>query len=198
MPPRDPLLLELEEEAHRKSIPIVGPVVGELLYILACATAAKTILELGTASGYSAIFLARACETLNGRVITLEQDSAMAEKARKNFKAAGLQKHIEIRICDALHEISKMTTPFDFIFMDIEKKDYGRALPHCQKLLRKGGLLMVDNVGFKDADEFNRAIADHPEWRTVSLFSFLPSHSPENDGLCLALRQGQTAASVTR
>ena len=186
---RGPLLLELEEEAQRKSIPIVGPVVGELLFILARAAAAKTILELGTASGYSAIFLARACENLNGRVITLEQDPAMAEKALKNFKTAGLEKHIEIRVCDALQEISKMTTLFDFIFMDIEKEDYARALPDCQKLLKKGGLLVVDNVGFKDADKFNHVIAHHPEWRTVSLFSFLPLHSPENDGICLALRQ---------
>jgi len=186
---RGPLLLELEEEAQRKSIPIVGPVVGELLFILARAAAAKTILELGTASGYSAIFLARACENLNGRVITLEQDPAMAEKALKNFKTAGLEKHIEIRVCDALQEISKMTTLFDFIFMDIEKEDYARALPDCQKLLKKGGLLVVDNVGFKDADKFNHVITHHPEWRTVSLFSFLPLHSPENDGICLALRQ---------
>lgn len=189
VPDRDPLLLELEEEAQRKTIPIVGPVVGELLFILARATAAKTLLELGTASGYSAIFLARACKNVNGRVITLEQDRAMAEKALKNFKTAGLEKHIEIRICDALQEISKMTTPFDFIFMDIEKEDYTRALPHCQKLLKKGGLLVVDNVGFKDADGFNQAIAHQPEWRTISLFSFLPLHSPENDGICLALRQ---------
>ena len=189
VPNRDPLLLEMEEDAQRNSIPIVGPVVGELLYILARATAAKTILELGTASGYSAIYLARACKHLNGRVTTLEQDPAMAEKALKNFKTAGLESHIEIRICDALQEISKMTTPSDFIFMDIEKEDYGRALPYCQKLLRKAGLLVVDNVGFKDADEFNQIIAHHPEWRTVSLFSFLPFHSPEHDGICLALRQ---------
>ena len=190
VPDRDPLLLELEEEARRSSIPIVGPVVGELLFILVRATAARTILELGTANGYSTIFLARACKNSNGRVVTLEHDSAMAEQALNNFKTAGLEKHIEIRIGDAMQEISKMATPFDFIFMDIEKKDYGRALPYFQKLLKKGGLLVVDNVGFKDADEFNQIIAHHPEWRMVSLFSFLPLHSPENDGICLALREG--------
>jgi len=189
VPDRDPLLLEMEEDAQRNSIPIVGPVVGELLYVLACATAAKTILELGTASGYSTIYLARACKHLNGRVITLEQDPTMAEKALKNFKTAGLESHVEIRICDALQEISKMKSPFDVIFMDIEKEDYRRALPDCQRLLKRNGLLVVDNVGFKDADEFNRAIAHHPAWRIVSLFSFLPFHSPENDGICLALRQ---------
>lgn len=190
VPDRDPLLLELEAEAQRKSIPIVGPVVGELLFILVRTAAAKTILELGTASGYSAIFLARACKDLNGKLITLEQNPAMAEKALQNFKTAGLEKIIEIRICDALQEISKMKTVFDLIFMDIEKQDYGPALPHCQKLLKQDGLLVVDNVGFKDADAFNQLIARHPAWRMVSLFSFLPCHSPENDGICLALRQG--------
>lgn len=82
-----------------------------------------------------------------------------------------------------------MKTAFDFIFMDIEKEDYSRALPHCQKLLRKGGLLVADNVGFRDADGFNRAITHRPQWRSVSLFSFLPLHSPENDAICVALRQ---------
>ena len=72
VPDRDPLLSDLEAEARKEEIPIVGPVVGELLYVLVCATGARRILELGTASGYSAIFLARACRILNGTVMTLE------------------------------------------------------------------------------------------------------------------------------
>ena len=190
VPDRDPLLLKMEEEARQESIPIVGPVVGELLLILARSSAARTILELGTATGYSAIFLARACTDVRGRVVTLEQDPDMADRALKNFRAAGLEKCIEIRVGDALQEISKMKTAFDFIFMDIEKKDYARALPFCQKLIKKGGLLVADNVAFKDADDFNRALAGGTVWRSVSLFSFLPLHSPENDGLCIAQRQG--------
>ncbi len=189
VPDRDALLQELEEEARRDAIPIVGPVVGELLFILTRVSGAKHILELGTATGYSALFLASACEETDGRVVTLEQDSAMAEKALKNFIAAGLQKCIDLRVCDALQELAVMDTIFDLIFMDIEKEDYERALPHFQKLLRKGGLLVVDNVGFKGADGFNRAIAGHSDWRSVSLFSYLPYHSPEYDGICLAIRQ---------
>ena len=73
-PDSDALLLELEAEATRESIPIVGPVVGELLFVLARATGAKTILELGTATGYSGIFLGRACARIPGRVISLELD----------------------------------------------------------------------------------------------------------------------------
>ena len=69
-PTSDALLLELEAEATRESIPIVGPVVGELLFVLARATGAKNILELGTATGYSGIFLGRACAQIPGRVIS--------------------------------------------------------------------------------------------------------------------------------
>ena len=189
VPERSALLKEMEEEARRDDIPIIGPVVGELLYILARISGAGRILELGTATGYSAIYLASACDDIDGEVITLEQSAAMAEKARKNFRAAGLQKRIELRVCDALQELAHLDTVFDLIFMDIEKQDYQLALPHFQNCLRKGGLLVADNVGFKDADGFNRAIAAQPDWRSVSLFSYLPLHSPEYDGLCLAIRQ---------
>jgi len=189
VPDRDSLLIELEAEAQHEEIPIVGPVVGELLFILARASRAKRILELGTATGYSAIYLARACEIFKGKVVTLENDGDMAARARQNIQKAGLKDNVEIRVGDALAEIAKSDEIFDFIFMDIEKEDYIRALPDCQRLLKRGGLLAADNVGFKDADEFNQSISSNPEWRPVSLFAYLPFHSPENDGLCIALRQ---------
>ena len=188
IPARDELLVELEAEAEREQIPIVGPVVGELLYVLAGAVGAASILEIGTATGYSAIYLARACEHVNGRVLTLEHDSARAASARQNFQKAGLGDRVEVRLADALDTLKRLDEEFDFIFIDIEKKDYIKALPDCRRLLRKGGLLVADNVAFKDADAFNRAIADHPGWRSVSLLSYLPLHSPERDALCIALR----------
>ena len=189
VPDRDSLLIKLEEEAQNENIPIVGPVVGELLFMLACITQAKRILELGTATGYSAIFLARACQTYDGKVVTLENNQEMASRAQQNFQKAGLQDHIEIRLGDAVAELSRLTDEYDFIFMDIEKKDYIRALPHCEKLLKIGGLLFADNIGFKDADPFNQTIAKSQQWRSVSLFAYLPLHSPEHDGLCLAMRR---------
>jgi len=188
IPRRGNLLAELESEADREKIPIVGPVVGELLYILASVAKACRILELGTAIGYSAIYLARACQPLNGHVVTLENNSAIAARAQQNFKRAGVAGMIDIKVNDALETLQHLKGEFDFIFMDIEKQDYAKALPDCQRLLVKGGLLVADNVGFKDADAFNHIINDHPAWRSISLFSFLPFHSPEHDGVCLALR----------
>jgi len=188
VPTRDATLLALEEEARQEGIPIIGPVVGELLYLLIRATQARQILELGTATGYSAIYLARACEGSGGQVVTLERDKGMARRAQANFQEAGVEHRTEIRVGDALEEMVKMRGPFDFVFMDIDKEGYFDALPHCHRLLRSGGLLVADNVGFQGADNFNRAVADHPEWRTVHLLCLLPFHSPEKDGLCLALR----------
>jgi predicted O-methyltransferase YrrM len=184
----DPLLRDLESEAEVENIPIVGPVVGELLFVLARTSGARSILELGTATGYSAIFLARACALNAGTLTTLERDPALAARARRNLERAGLAQHATVICDDALPRLSRVKGPFDLIFIDIEKADYARALPECHRLLRPGGVLVADNVAFPDADAFNRAIFKDPRWQPVALFAFLPGHSPERDGLCLALR----------
>jgi caffeoyl-CoA O-methyltransferase len=188
IPPRDAFMLELEAQAAEENVPIIGPVVGELLYILAVATKAQRILELGTAIGYSAIYLAKACEQLNGIVVTFENNGVMAARAKENFRKAAVSDRIEIHEANALEMLPRLQGEFDLIFLDIEKQDYIKVLPDCRRLLVKGALLVADNVGFKDADAFNRTISGHDDWRSVPLFSFLPFHSPEKDALCLALR----------
>jgi predicted O-methyltransferase YrrM len=189
IPGRERLLKELETEATRENIPIVGPVVGELLFILARAGNATAILELGTATGYSAIYLGRALDPERGRLVTVEKDSEMAGRAMANISRAGLASLVEVQLGDAITVVQQMEDRFDLIFLDIEKSDYQKVLPDCRRLLRKGGLLIADNVGFEAAESFNRSIFAAPEWAAVHLFSFLPEHSPENDGLCLALRR---------
>ena len=89
---------------------------------------------------------------------------------------------------EALKLMAELSGPFDFIFMDIDKESYLPALPHCRRLLKLGGLLFTDNVGFAGAAPFNHEIFVSEDWRTVNLLGFLPFHSPEQDGLSLALR----------
>ena len=186
--PRSDLLKTMEQEARREEIPIVGPVVGELLYILARATGAARVLELGTATGYATIFLAEACAVTGGRLTGLELDRALAARAAENLAQAGLSSWAEIKCVDARVELAQTKESFDFVFMDIEKEDYLPMLPHCTRIVRPGGFLIADNVGFADADPFNRAIYESPAWRSTSLYAFLPEHSPEKDGLCMAVR----------
>lgn len=188
LPPRDALLTELEQEAAEEQIPIVGPLVGELLYLLATISGSRQILEIGTATGYSAIYLARALVSADGELITIEKRPEMAARAADNLRRAGLQQVVNIVVGDALEQLAQLQPVWDMVFLDIDKKSYAGCLPHCHRLLRPGGLLVADNVAFADADSFNREIAASSQWRALQLFGFLPAHSPEKDALCLALR----------
>jgi predicted O-methyltransferase YrrM len=188
IPPRDELLIELEQEAEQEHTPIVGPVVGEFLYILAKAMDCRAVLELGTATGYSAIYLARGISNSGGILTTIERDEAMATRARENIAKAGLADQVEVRVGEVAEVLETLKGPYDLIFMDIEKEDYQKTLSRCHSLLRLGGLLVVDNVAFLGAQEFNQTIFSDNHWRCVHLYSFLPNHSPEKDGLTLAVR----------
>ena len=72
--------------------------------------------------------------------------------------------------------------------MDIDKEYYPDVLHDCEQLLKSNGLLVADNTSFEDARAFNDLIFKHPGWQAIQLYSFLPGHSPEYDGLCLAMR----------
>ncbi len=189
IPERDALLRAMETEAQREQIPIIGPVVGQLLYILARSAGARRVLELGTARGYSALWLARACSENNGRLVTIEGNPAHVEKARANVHRAGFQHCVECITGDAFEEMSAMPDgSFDFVFVDIDKVHYPRIPEPCAGLLAGGGMLVVDNIGFSEADSLNRSIAADKRFSSVLVYSLLPGHAPEHDGLCLALR----------
>lgn len=192
IPKRDHQLKTLEKQAIDEDIPIVGPVVGELLRILLLVIRAERVLELGTSIGYSAIHMGHACRLANAHLTTVEQDSELARQAMENISKAHLSPYISLKQGNALKILSTLAPSFDFIFIDIEKTDYAGALPHCKRLLRNNGMLLADNTAFEDARPFNRLIFEDPDWHLVNLFTFLPAHSPENDGLCLAVKYQQS------
>jgi caffeoyl-CoA O-methyltransferase len=183
VPPRDDLLIALEDEAAREGIPIVGPVVGRLLEILVRAAGARRVLELGCATGYSAIFLARGLSGGGGKVVTVEKSAAMAERAATNFVTAGVSQSVEILQGEAVAVLEGLDGPMDFVFLDIDKEAYLETLPACRRLLRPGGLLVADNTAFPGAVPFVEALSIADGWQAVHLFTFLPGHSPEHDGL---------------
>lgn len=185
---RSRLMQELELEAAEKDIPIVGPVAGQLLYLLALVSQSRRILELGTATGYSAIFMGEACRQNHGRVISFEIDPEMALRARDNIRRAGLNNVVEVRSQDARDGLTALANPVDMVFMDVEKQDYVKLLPVIEGIMKPNGLLVADNTGFKDAHGFNRAIHNRSGWSSVNLWTFLPGHSPVHDGLCIAVK----------
>lgn len=189
IPQRSKLLMDLEAEARKEEIPIVGPVVGHMLYLLAKLNRAGRMVELGTATGYSAIFMGNACKSAQGRLTTFETVPEMARRATLNIDKAGLSQWVRVKCQDAIKGLKEMTSPVDMIFLDIEKSDYSRVLPLCRDILRTNGLLVADNTSFKDAHEFNRKIFSQPHWESVNLWTFLPGHSPELDGLCIGLKR---------
>lgn len=182
------LLAELQAHAEAEQIPIIGPLVGELLFILTRTMGARRVLELGTATGYSTLFLAEAVSPGDGRVVTVEQDPQFARRAETNFAAAGLASRIELMQGVAQDILAELAPPFDLAFLDIDKEGYAAALPHCRRLLRPGGLLVADNTAFPEAQPFNTAMRASGDWRDCNFLAHLPNHSPSIDGLCIALR----------
>src|SRR5256885_5938704 len=145
LPPRDEVLTEIEAEAAKRDIPIVGPAVGRILYQLALMIGAKTVFELGSAIGYSTIWWARAVGE-GGRVIYTDGDRKKAEEARRYFDKAGVSKQITIKTGDALELLSEEKQQFDIIFNDVDKDAYPRVFKLAVWRLREGGLFVTDNV----------------------------------------------------
>jgi predicted O-methyltransferase YrrM len=194
LPARDEVLAGMEAEAAKRDIPIVGPMVGRVLHQLALMQGAKTVFELGSAIGYSTIWWARAVGE-NGRVIYTDGDRKNADEAGGYFERAGVANRITIKVGDALELLSEQKQAFDIIFCDVDKEDYPRAFRLAVPRLRKGGLLVADNVLWsgkvaekKPAEattkailEFNRLLYNSSELFTTIL--------PIRDGIAIAVKK---------
>jgi predicted O-methyltransferase YrrM len=192
------LLAEIASKGADRDLPLVDAEVGALLRVLATAVGATKILEIGTAVGYSGIWLAGALPA-GGTLMTLEMDEARAHEARDNFQRAGLAERVHVIIGDAQRMVAKVAGPFDLIFQDGDKRLYVPLLDRLVALLRPGGLLVTDNVlwdgrvvpGFaKDGgdDESTRAIADYNE-RLAAHPQLLTSVIPLRDGVSISVKK---------
>jgi len=189
----DSLLLEMEERARAKEdpIPIIPLATARLLTFLVATIRAERILEIGTAIGYSTIWLARAAQRHGGQVITVEISERLAEEAQENIERAGLIEAVTILIGDAERIVPRLTGPFDLIFQDGEKRLYPRLLSDCLRLLRKGGLLVADDALFpvmevgeawaEAVHRYNQMIFARHDLKSVIL--------PVGDGVTVSLKR---------
>jgi len=145
LPKRDPVIAEMESYAKKHDVPIVGPAVARMLYLLAQISGAKRIFEMGSAIGYSTLWFARAAGP-DAEIYYTDGDPANAARARGYFERAGVDSRIRILTGDAVKLIDQVPGEFDLVFIDVDKPQYPAAMEKAVARLRPGGLLLADNV----------------------------------------------------
>jgi predicted O-methyltransferase YrrM len=125
----------------------ITPDTGELLAVLVKATNARRILEIGTSNGYSTLWLADAAARIGGHVTTIEMSAQKIAMARENFERGGLASHITQGEGDAAAHLRQLDEGgFDLVFLDSKRSAYLDWWPDLKRILRAGGLLVVDNA----------------------------------------------------
>jgi caffeoyl-CoA O-methyltransferase len=198
-PPPDPVLEEMGRIGRERGFPIVGPLVGNILEILARAIGARTVLELGSGFGYSAYWFARGLTapglTAPGRVVLTDGRPENLLEAKSFLERGGFPHAFEFYKGDALDRLRRDGEIWDIIFCDIDKQGYPDVVDPAVERLRPGGLLIFDNTlwsgrvlpeaGAGDAATeavraLNRRLATHPGLRSTIL--------PVRDGLAVAVK----------
>src|SRR5262249_54264952 len=193
LPARDAVLQEMEAQALKRDIPIVGPAVGRVLYQYARLINARKVFELGSAIGYSTIWWAQAVGA-DGEVFYTDGDPKKAEEARGYFQRAGLAGRIHVGVGDALEQLSAQKQEFDIIFNDVDKQYYPGVLDLVAPRLRRGGLFITDNVLWSGRvtqtnakEETTRAIQEFNR-RLYTMKEFFTTVLPLRDGLAVAVK----------
>ena len=195
LPTRDAVLVRMEEEAHRENIPIVDGHEGAFLSLIVRIAGAKRVLELGTAIGYSGIWLLRA--TSGGTLTTFETNHERALRARANFAEAGLGKQALVLEEDAVSGVEKLNAKFDACFIDLlnsfPSEDVTRKVfDLCMQRLDAGGLLIADNA-------LRQGEVVHPksqQARNVAFYNQLVVKDSRLESVIVPIRDGVSVARV--
>ena len=193
--PRDKVLARMEDEAHREGIPIVDAQEGALLNLLVRLARGKRVLELGTATGYSGIWLLRGTE--GGTLTTYEMDPERARRARTNFTDAGLGERATVLQEDAVTGLQKLDARFDVCFIDllnsfasedVVRTVFGLVLEH----LDGGALLLADNA-LRQGEVIQ---PKNQQARNVHRYNELVANDRRLEGVVVPIRDGLSIARV--
>lgn len=194
---------KLEEEAHVAEVPVIPHETVVFLKFLLGQLQPERILEIGAAIGFSSSVMATTIGE-NAHVTTIDRFDVMIEKAKKNYERLGLTDKVTLLEGQAADILPELSGPYDFIFMDSAKSKYIEFLPECLRLLRKGGVLMVDDIFqggtillpdeeiprgkraiHRKLNEFLRVVMDHPDLTSTIL--------PLGDGVILMTKESETS-----
>lgn len=157
---------------------------GRFLRVLVGATSAKQVLEIGAASGYSAIWIGLGLRQTGGRLVTIEYDPVRAREAAANVQRAGLSDIVQVIAGDAFKEIPKLQGRFDLVFLDAWKPDYKKFFDIVFPRVMPGGLFLAHNVINKKNDmlDFLSAIQAHPHALNTTV-------SPGHEGISMTYKK---------
>jgi len=171
-------------KAKDKGLLAVSEEDGRFLRLMVASKKAQHVLEIGGASGYSAIWIGMGLRETGGHLVTIEYDPARAKELADNIKRAGLSDIVQVIAGDAFQQIPKVSGTFDFVFLDAWKKDYKRFFDMVYPRLDKGGLFLAHNVVNKKSEmgDFLDAIQKQPAvWTTIV--------SPSGEGMSVTLKR---------
>src|ERR1051326_1097277 len=157
---------------------------GRFLRILIASTGRKRALEIGGASGYSAIWMAQGLRATGGTLVSIEYDPERAKELASNIKRAGMSDVVRVIAGDAFAEIPKLPGTFDFVFLDAWKRDYKKFLDLVYPRLDRGGLFTAHNVVNKknEMTDFLAAIQRNPSMWTAIV-------SPAGEGISISYKK---------
>jgi caffeoyl-CoA O-methyltransferase len=173
-----------EIKAKDKGMLAVSEEDGRFLRLMVASKKAQRALEIGGASGYSAIWMGMGLRETGGHLVTIEYDPGRAKELAENIKRTGLSDIVQVIAGDAFQQIPKVPGTFDFVFLDAWKKDYKRFFDMVYPRLDKGGLFLAHNVVNKRSEmgDFLDAIQKQPSvWTTIV--------SPSGEGMSVTLKR---------
>jgi predicted O-methyltransferase YrrM len=171
------IVAEVDAECRRRSIPMLGPHKAERLCQLIRETRPQLVVEVGTAIGYSGLWIAHTLQELNqGRLITLEMDTGRAAEAAAYFRRAGLEGLITQIVGDARERIGEVQGLIDLLFLDGGFENYYPCLLRCREHLRPGAMLVADNagIGAKEMADYLDYVRRHHQSRIEWFETDLP------------------------
>jgi predicted O-methyltransferase YrrM len=189
---RDAVLMDMERQAAERDFPIVGPLVGRMLCLLARSIGARRILELGSGFGYSAYWFARALPE-DGEVILTEGSSRNLAQAREFFRRGGVRCRVRFEQGDAFKILGRLPGDFDIIFNDVDKEQYPTAFRTAVPRVRAGGYFLSDNMlwGGRVVEDGSHATTRGVLELTRLLFSATDLYTmivPVRDGVSVSLK----------
>lgn len=187
-----PVLNKIYRDTHLKQVNprmISGPLQGAFLSMVSHMVKPKTILEIGTYTGYSAICLAQGLPERGGFLHTLETNDEIAEIARQNIADAKMDSKIILHVGDALMLIPKLNIQYDLIFIDGEKTEYPEYFYLCMQYLKVGGYMLADNVLW---DNKVLTLPEPDDKQTIAILKFneLIQQNENLENVLLPLRDG--------